>query len=98
MTLQTIQELRELEEKATEGEWGYERRLDYFSIYPLSGLISVKDNNEGNDADYQLIVSLRNNAKELLDVAEECLRLREEVRELKKTVTDLAWSSGARNV
>lgn len=87
MTLQTIQELRELEKEATPGKWGiapssHEKIFSVIVTVPSRmgdlTLTSGANRDEIPENDADLIVSLRNNAKALLDLAEECLRLREE--------------------
>lgn len=78
MTIQSIQGLRELEGKATPGEWehvhgeiGHRDRDIVKQKGVFDWVLSMQiSNSPGYQDDASLIVSLRNNAKALLDMAE----------------------------
>lgn len=101
-----IQQLREMERKATKGVWfarfAYQKdkNLEGLTLVgataPGHAIVTSHDGGTSPSNDLELMVALRNNAVALITAAEECERLREEVDKLKQTSVEVERPDGSK--
>ena len=111
LTKELIQQLREMENRATGGRWFYDGICYLFTEEKDGNNQMIADDHGAEveetirmrgvganlplDVNAEFLCALRNNATALIEAAEECERLKEEVERLKQTSVKIEKPDGA---